>query len=100
MTEEAELHINYLELLAAFLATQTFVKHRTNLYAVGQCDSSNLHQQEGGYTVSLAITASKKAVELVHGKERISSCGTHSWEEKPDSQLGITGVKGSLVLVN
>ena len=29
--EEAEFHINYLELLAAFLAIQTFVKHRANL---------------------------------------------------------------------
>ena len=38
-TEEAEFHINYLELLAGFLAIQTFAKHRSNLTIYIQLDS-------------------------------------------------------------
>ena len=37
--EEAEFHINYLELLAAFLAIQTFVRDRTNVTVYIQIDS-------------------------------------------------------------
>ena len=38
-TKEAEFHINYLELLAAFLAIQTFVRQRSNLTIYIQLDS-------------------------------------------------------------
>ena len=37
--EEAEFHINYLELLAAFLAIQTFVRDKTNVTIYIQIDS-------------------------------------------------------------
>ena len=38
-TEEAEFHINYLELLAVFLAIQTFAKHKSNVTIYVQLDS-------------------------------------------------------------
>ena len=39
MVEESEFHINYLELLAAFLGIQTFVKCKNNLTVYIQMDS-------------------------------------------------------------
>ena len=40
MTKEAEFYINYLELLAVFVAIQTFAKHRNNLTIYIQLDSA------------------------------------------------------------
>ena len=59
--EETEFHINYLELLAAFLAIQTFVKHETNLTIYLQLDSvtaqSYINKKGGTRSPSLSQLA-------------------------------------------
>ena len=45
--QETSDTINYLELLAAFLALQTFASKLTRVAPVGQCHSNRLYQQNG-----------------------------------------------------
>ena len=51
--EEVSHHINYLELLAAFLAIKAFGKtwQNTSLTASGQCHSSELYKPERRHSV-------------------------------------------------
>jgi len=66
---ETSYHINYLKLLAAFLALQCFAKHNRGDYCTneaGQCHSSDIHQQVGGNSLPGTVQASTDDLGLVH----------------------------------
>ena len=61
---------------------RTTVKERQsyNLHPVGQCDCSDIHQQEGRNAITLPVPASQKGVELVHGERHIPRGRSHPRE--------------------
>ena len=74
--EEATHHINYLELLAAFLAMKAFGKVWQNITVLFQMDniSCKLHQSERGDSLSTTVSISPDNLDLVCQEE----CNSHS----------------------
>ena len=68
------------------------------LHSDRQCDSSDLHQQEGRDTIPISDTVVKEGMELVHGEENISHGRAHSGEGEHHSGCGITSVQRSMGL--
>ena len=100
-TKEAEFHINYLELLAAFLAIQTFVRQRSNLTIYIQLDSVTAQMyinKKWGNTISSPVSASQGDVDVVHEEGHIPSSRPHSGERKHCSGHRVTSTQGSVGL--
>ena len=70
-TPEEEFHINYLELLVAFLAIQAFVRDKTpdSIHPTGMGIRSDLHLQEGRLSFSTSDTTGQESMGMVHGGE-------------------------------
>ena len=99
--EETEFHINYLELLAAFLAIQTFVKHETNFTVYLQLDSvTATHTSTRREGLGLPLCHSwPNRFGVGAWKERdITHSRSHSGEGEYDSRLRIMGVQGQVGL--
>ena len=89
--EEATHHINYLELLAAFLAIKVFGKdwRDSSLTPYGQYNSSFICQSQGRYNLSQAVQTSHHDVDLVHFSEHHIDSRTPSRPPQCDSRPGI-----------
>ena len=69
-SEEQGNHINYLELLAAFLALKSFAKTRHHCHIMLRLDNthrSGIHQEERRDSYSKPFKSSSNDVEMVHG---------------------------------
>ena len=73
--EEAPHHINYLELLAAFLALQCFAKHSHSVTILMRMDSVTAvtYQQTRGDPLTPTLSACPNHMGVVHRKENIST---------------------------
>ena len=73
--EESQAHINWLELKAAFLATQTFVKHPCHVQIFSTTKWQLCTQIRWGDTLSAAVQAGGRVLGLVHETSDHNSCG-------------------------
>ena len=78
-TKEVEFHINYLELLAAFLAIKTFVRQRSNLTIYIQLDSvtAQMYINKKGGTRSPPLSQLAKEMWMWCMKRDISLVADH-----------------------
>ena len=94
--EEALHHINYLELLAAFLALQFFCQthpRRDHSDKTRQCHSSDIHKQVGGNTLTPTLSACCNHMGLEHTEKHLPTGRTLSREGEPSGRSGITTIK-------
>ena len=84
-------HINYLELLAAFLALKTFAANTQlgNSSEIRQCDSHCLPQQNGGDPFRDTLQSGSAHLEMVLGEEYIHPCRTPPQEAECQSRLAL-----------
>ena len=90
--EERQLHINLLELKAAFLALQVFAARRNNIHI--QYDGDCLHQQEGRHTFSTPVRPGTPSMGVGLIQENHPAGGAHSGQGKQGSRQGIEGRSG------
>ena len=93
--EETSHHINYLELLAAFLALQCFVKHSNGITVQMKLDN---HQQARGNALPGTLSARTHDLGLVCTEGCFSGCRTPTREGQYNSRSGIAINEGSLRL--
>ena len=73
--EESQAHINWLELKAAFLATQTFVKHSCHVQIFLDNQVAVAYINQMGETHSAAVQAGGGVLGLVHETPDHNTCG-------------------------
>ena len=63
---------------------------------VGQCDSSHLHQPDGGNSLQAVVPTSTFLVGMVHSEELVSNCGTSSGSAECSGRPRIQEPEGSM----
>ena len=84
--ERTQMHINYLELQAAFLALQSFAKNCINIHNVVAISYIN---QMGGTRFSQSLQPSTGIVRLVHRQGDLSACRTPPRQDECNSGLRV-----------
>ena len=84
--KESAMHINVKELMAAFLAIQTFAKEREKIAI--HC-SSVIHKQTGGHQISRFRCSYKKYMGLVSNKGNNSISRIPAWGSEHHSGLAL-----------
>ena len=97
-TKEAEFHINYLKLLAAFLAINTFIRQRSNLTIYIKLDSvtAQTYINKKGNTISSPVSASQGDVDVVQQERHIPSGRPHPGGKKHCSKHRVTSTQESV----
>ena len=96
--EEAANHINYLELLAAFLATREGLERQSSIAPSGQYKDGLTYQSQWRYNLSPAVQINHHNVDLVHFSEHYIDSRSPPRSPQCDSRPGIAGGQGSLQL--
>ena len=65
---------------------------------VGQCDSSHLHQPDGGNSLQAVVSTSTFLVGTVHAEELVPNCGTSSGSAECSGRPQIQEPEGSMRL--
>ena len=98
-TQEASHHINYLELLAAFLAVKTFARsHSVILLKMDSISCSDLHQQDGWCALPRGMLLSSDSVGMVSGEADLAQSRPPPRNTECGSRRGVKGEQGQMRL--
>ena len=97
---EAQYHINYLELLAAFLALKTFANHQKGLILLKMDSviSSDIHQPKRGHTLNTTVQSSPSDLAVVHPERNYVKSGTSAGQSQHNCRYGIPDGQGQMRL--
>ena len=99
-TTEAQYHINYLELLAAFLALKTFANNQKGLILLKMDNVSAVTyiNQKGGTHSNITVQSSPADLGVVHPERDNFTSGTPAWQSQHSSRPGILDCQGQMRL--